>query len=387
MINITKENVTLTNIDLQSAGTNYKNLTMQIANKLASIFNWNVLANYSGTDPEVKDTYFGSAVKETMYGVSLIGLENNTYCIGVSISTNKILNLFISETPRINTDVMTKYTKNSYCNSLIAINCRCGKYALGNNVLYTLSDYSVEVTYLIEDNYIMLKLTTNSTSTSEYSIIYDKRADCLLMFNNNNNNYNYYNFSYYNEYSNKYNNNYYTLWYLKETYKDETPWLTEDTPTNQESSSKSGDNSYYTWSRKYNIYDLKGYPDEFVMDISNFSVKTIFQWHLINYFAIIKNNSGSDENIINKISFGCTAEDSIPIHQLFGLFPKLELSQVYIRKLYAPLTNVESNIYLGIYSGNAISSNTTIKVNNEYFYIVKSEDSMFYAIKISQQGE
>ena len=56
MINITKENVTLTNIDLQSAGTNYKNLTMQIANKLASIFNWNVLANYSGTDSEVKDT-------------------------------------------------------------------------------------------------------------------------------------------------------------------------------------------------------------------------------------------------------------------------------------------------------------------------------------------
>ena len=366
MINITKESITLTNIDPESASTNYKNLTMQIASKLASIFNWNVLANYSGTDPEVIDTYFGSAVKETMYGVSLIGLENNTYCIGVSISTNKILNLFISETPRINTDVMTKYTVNSRCNSLIAINCRCGKYTLGNNVPCTLSDYSVEVTYLTEDNYIMLKLATPSAPTTEYSITYDKRADCLLMLNSN----------------------YYTLWYLKETYKDETPWLLEDTPTNQESSSKSGDNSYYTWSRKYNIYDLKAYANEFIEDISNFYVKTIFQWHLINYFVIIESNTGyHDENTIKKISFGYATGNSIPIHQLFGLFPKLELSQVYIRKLYAPLSNVESNIYLGVYNGNTISSNTTIKVNNEYFYIVKSEDSMFYAIKISQQEE
>lgn len=362
MINITKENVTLTNIDPQAASTNYKNLTMQIASKLASIFNWNVLANYSGTDPEVRDTYFSSEVKETIYGVSLIGLENNTYCIGVSISKNKTLNLFISETPRINTDVMTKYNNASYCNSLIAINCRCGKYTLGNNVPCTLSDYSVEVTYLTEDNYIMLKLTTPSTPTTEYSVTYDKQANCLLMLNNN----------------------YYTLWYLKETYKDETPWLVEDTTINQESSNKSGDNSYYTWSRKYNIFDLKSYPNEFIEGVSNFSLKTIFQWHLINYIVFIKENSGYDnEYIINKISFGYTTLNSIPIHQLFGLFPKLELSQVCIRKLYAPLSNVESNIYLGMYSGNAISSNTTIKINNEYFYIVKSEDSMFYAIKIS----
>lgn len=369
MINITKESITLTNIDPQSASINYKNLTMQIANKLASIFNWNVLANYSGTDPEVIDTYFGSNsrgdTKETMCGVSLIGLENNTYCIGVSISENNILNLFISETPRINTDVMTKYNNASYCNSLIAINCRCGKYTLGNNVPCTLSDYSVEVTYFTEDNYIMLKFATPSTPTTEYSITYDKQADCLLMLNNN----------------------YYTLWYLKETYKDETPWLLEDTPSNRESSNKSGDNSYFTWSRKYNTYDLKLYPHEFIQDVSNFSVKTIFQWHLINYFVIITDNSGRNNNIINKISLGYTTLNSIPIHQLFGLFPKLELSQVCIRKLYAPLTNVESNIYLGIYSGNAISSNTTIKINNEYFYIIKSEDSMFYAIKISQQEE
>lgn len=351
MINITKESITLTNIDPESASTNYKNLTMQIANKLASIFNWNVLANYSGSDPEVVDTYFGFQAKETMYGVSLIGLENNTYCIGVSISEGNILNLFISETPRINTDVMTKYNNNDYCNSLIAINCRCGKYTLGNNVPCTLSDYSVEVTYFTEDNYIMLKFAAPFTPTTEYSITYDKRSDCLLMFNNN----------------------YYTLWYLKETYKDETPWLLEDYPTNQESSSKSNDNSYYTWSRKYNTFDLAHWADEFIQDVSNFSVKTIFQWHLINYFGT------------NKISFGYTTSNSIPIHQLFGLFPKLELSQVCIRKLYAPLSNVESNIYLGIYSGNAISSNTTIKINNEYFYIVKSEDSMFYAIKISQQ--
>lgn len=363
MINITKESITLTNIDPQSASINYKNLTMQIANKLASIFNWNVLANYSGTDPEARDTYFGSEVKETMYGVSLIGLENNTYCIGVSISNNKTLNLFISETPRINTDVMTKYTNNSYCNSLIAINCRCGKYTLGNNVPCTLSDYSVEVTYFTEDNYIMLKFATPSTTTTEYSITYDKQADCLLMFNNN----------------------YYTLWYLKETYKDETPWLVEDGSTNQESYSKSTDNSFYTWSRKYNIYDLKQYANEFIRDISDFSPKTIFQWHLINYYVIVSTNTY--DNVINKISCGYTTPNSIPIHQLFGLFPKLELSQVCIRKLYAPLTNVESNIYLGIYSGNAISSNTTIKINNEYFYIVKSEDSMFYAIKISQQEE
>ena len=353
MINITKESVTLTNIDPASASINYKNLTMQIASKLASIFNWNVLANYSGTDPEIRDTYFGSEVKETMYGVSLIGLENNTYCIGVSISKNNILNLFISETPNINTDVMTKYTENSYCNSLIAINCRCGKYTLGNNVPCILSDYSVEVTYLTEDNYIMLKFATASTPTIEYSVTYDKQADCLLMLNNN---------------------NYYTLWYLKETYKDETPWLVEDSTVNQESSNKSGDNSYYTWSKKYNIFDLKKYPSEFIDDVSNFSLKTIFQWHLLNYY---KENS---------ISFGYTDKNSIPIHQLFGLFPKLEFSQVCIRKLYAPLTNVESNIYLGIYSGNAISNNTTIKVNDEYFYIIKSIDSMFYAIKISQQG-
>ena len=126
---------------------------------------------------------------------------------------------------------------------------------------------------------------------------------------------------------------------------------------------------------KYNIYDLKNYANEFIDDLSNFSPKTIFQWHLINY---IKNN---------KTSLGYATIDSTPIHQLFGLFPKLELSQVYVRKLYAPLTNVESNIYLGVYNGNAILSNTTIKVNDEYFYIVKSEDSMFYAIKISQQGE
>lgn len=364
MINITKESITLTNIDPESVSTNYKNLTMQIASKLASIFNWNVLANYSSTDPEVKDTYFGSAVKETMYGVSLIGLENNTYCIGVSISANKTLNLFISETPRINTDAMTKYNNASYCNSLIAINCRCGKYTLGNNVPCTLSDYSVEVTYLTEDNYIMLKFATPSTPTTEYSITYDKQADCLLMLNNN----------------------YYTLWYLKETYKDETPWLVEDGSTNQESSNKSGDNSYYTWSRKYNIFDLLRYPNEFIADISAFSPKTIFQWHLINYYVIV-NSTNTYENVINKISLGYTTPKSIPIHQLFGLFPKLELSQVCIRKLYAPLTNVESNIYLGIYSGNAISSNTTIKINNEYFYIIKSEDSMFYAIKISQQEE
>lgn len=353
MINITKESITLTNIDPDSEENNYRNLTQQVANKIASIFNWNVLANYSGSDPEVIDTYFGSEVKETMYGVSLIGLENNTYCIGVSISEDKILNLFISETPRINTDVMTKYTDNSYCNSLIAINCRCGKYTLGNNVPYTLSDYSVEVTYLTEDNYIMLKFATPSTPTTEYSITYDKRADCLLMFNNN----------------------YYTLWYLKEAYKDATPWFLYDTPSNQESSNKSSDISFYTWSRKYNTFDLLRYPNEFIYDVSNFSIKTIFQWHLLNYY---KNYS---------TSFGYATEDSIPIHQLFGLFPKLELSQVCIRKLYAPLSNVESNIYLGIYSGNAISSNTTIKVNNEYFYIVKSEDSMFYAIKISQQEE
>lgn len=364
MINITKESITLTNIDPESASTNYKNLTTQIANKLASIFNWNVLANYSGSDPEVIDTYFGSYVKETIYGVSLIGLENNTYCIGVSISENNILNLFISETPRINTDVMTKYTDNSYCNSLIAINCRCGKYTLGNNVPCTLSDYSVEVTYFTEDNYIMLKFATNATPTTEYSITYDKRSDCLSMFNDN----------------------YYTLWYLKETYKDETPWLLQDYPINQESSNKSSDNSYFTWSRKYNTFDLLMYPNEFIQDISNFSVKTIFQWHLINYFVII--DSGyTDRNTIIKISFGYANEASTPIHQLFGLFPKLELSQVCIRKLYAPLSNVESNIYLGVYNGNAISSNTTIKINNEYFYIVKSEDSMFYAIKISQQEE
>ena len=366
MINITKENVTLADVDPESVSINYRNLTEQIANRLASIFNWNVLANYSSTDPEVIDTYFGSQVKETMYGVSLIGLANNTYCIGVSISENNILNLFISETPRINTDVMTKYTNNSYCNSLIAINCRCGKYTLGNNVPCTLSDYSVEVTYLTEDNYIMLKLATPSTPTTEYSITYDKRADCLLMLNSN----------------------YYTLWYLKETYKDETPWLVEDRSTNQESSNKSNDNSYLTWSRKYNIYDLLRYPNEFIQDISNFSTKTIFQWHLINYFVIINNNDGyHTTNNINKISLGYTTLNSISIHQLFGLFPKLELSQVCIRKLYAPLSNVESNIYLGVYSGNAISSNTTIKINNEYFYIVKSEDSMFYAIKISQQEE
>lgn len=363
MINITKESITLTNIDPESVSTNYRNLTQQIASKLASIFNWNVLANYSGTDPEVKDTYFGSQVKETMYGVSLIGLENNTYCIGVSISKNNILNLFISETPRINTDVMTKYNNASYCNSLIAINCRCGKYPLGNNVLCTLSDYSVEVTYFTEDNYIMLKLATTSTPTTEYSIIYDKRADCLLMLNVN----------------------YYTLWYLKETYKDETPWLLEDTPSNQESSNKSNDNSFYTWSRKYNIYDLKSYANEFIDDVSTFSLKTIFQWHLINYFRTADTGYGFISS--DKVSFGYANKNSIPIHQLFGLFPKLELSQVCIRKLYAPLTNVESNIYLGIYNGNAISSNTTIKINNEYFYIVKSEDSMFYAIKISQQEE
>lgn len=363
MINITKESITLTNIDPESASTNYKNLTMQIASKLASIFNWNVLANYSGTDPEVKDTYFGSQVKETMYGVSLIGLENNTYCIGVSISANKTLNLFISETPRINTDVMTKYTNNGYCNSLIAINCRCGKYTLGNNVPCTLSDYSVEVTYLTEDNYIMLKFATPSTPTTEYSITYDKQADCLLMLNDN----------------------YYTLWYLKETYKDETPWLVEDTSTNQESSNKGGDNSYFTWSRKYNIYDLKAYANEFIEDISNFYTKTIFQWHLINYFRTVDTNYGFISS--DKVSFGYATSNSIPIHQLFGLFPKLELSQVCVRKLYAPLTNVESNIYLGVYNGNAISSNTTIKVNDEYFYIVKSEDSMFYAIKVSQQEE
>lgn len=353
MINITKESITLTNIDPDSEENNYRNLTQQIANKLASIFNWNVLANYSGTDPEVIDTYFHSDFKETMYGVSLIGLENNTYCIGVSISANKKLNLFISETPRINTDVMTKYTVDNRCNSLIAINCRCGKYTLGNNVPCTLSDYSVEVTYLTEDNYIMLKFATPSTPTTEYSITYDKQADCLLMFNNN----------------------YYTLWYLKETYKDETPWFTSSFGKNRESSSKSDDNSYYTWSRKYSIYDLIVNSYSFRQIISNFSLKTIFQWHLINYLET------------NKISFGYTTPNSIPIHQLFGLFPKLELSQVCIRKLYAPLSNVESNIYLGMYSGNAISSNTTIKVNNEYFYIVKSEDSMFYAIKISQQEE
>jgi hypothetical protein len=364
MINITKESITLTNIDPDLEENNYRNFTQQVANKIASIFNWNVLANYSGTDPEVKDTYFGSATKETMYGVSLIGLENNTYCIGVSISENNILNLFISETPRINTDVMTKYTANSYCNSLIAINCRCGKYTLGNNVPCTLSDYSVEVTYLTEDNYIMLKFATPSTPTTEYSIIYDKQADCLLMFNAN----------------------YYTLWYLKETYKDETPWLLEDGSANQESSNKSGDNSYYTWSRKYNTFDLARYPNEFIRDISDFSPKTIFQWHLINYYVIV-NSANTYENVIKKISLGYTTPKSIPIHQLFGLFPKLELSQVCIRKLYAPLSNVESNIYLGMYSGNAISSNTTIKINNEYFYIVKSEDCMFYAIKISQQEE
>lgn len=363
MINITKENITLTNIDPESASTNYKNLTMQIASKLASIFNWNVLANYSGTDPEVRDTYFGSEVKETMYGVSLIGLENNTYCIGVSISKNKILNLFISETPRINTDVMTKYTENSYCNSLIAINCRCGKYALGNNVPCTLSDYSVEVTYLTEDNYIMLKFATSSTLTTEYSITYDKLADCLLMLNNN----------------------YYTLWYLKETYKDETPWAVDDYALNQESSDKSNDNSFYTWSRKYNNYDLKTYPNEFISDVSNFSVKTIFQWHLLNYFRTV--DTGYGYTTSDKVSFGYATLNSIPIHQLFGLFPKLELSQVCVRKLYAPLTNVESNIYLGVYNGNVISSNTTIKINDEYFYIVKSEDSMFYAIKLSQQEE
>lgn len=353
MINITKESITLTNIDPESASTNYKNLTMQIASKLASIFNWNVLANYSGTDPEVIDTYFHSNLKETICGVSLIGLENNTYCIGVSISENNILNLFISETPRINTDVMTKYTTNSRCNSLIAINCRCDKYTLGNNVPCTLSDYSVEVTYLTEDNYIMLKLATPSTPTTEYSITYDKQVDCLLMLNNN----------------------YYTLWYLKETYKDETPWQSSGTAVNQESSNKSTDNSYYTWSRKYSNYDLNSNSYLFRRDISDFSIKTIFQWHLINYFGT------------NKISFGYTTLNSTPIHQLFGLFPKLELSQVCIRKLYAPLTNVESNIYLGIYNGNAISSNTTIKINDEYFYIVKSEDCMFYAIKISQQEE
>lgn len=353
MINITKESITLTNIDPESASANYKNLTMQIASKLASIFNWNVLANYSGSDPEVIDTHFNSSLQETMYGVSLIGLENNTYCIGVSISENNILNLFISETPRINTDVMTKYTNNSYCNSLIAINCRCGKYTLGNNVTCTLSDYSVEVTYLIEDNYIMLKLATSSTPTTEYSITYDKRTDCLLMLNNE----------------------YYTLWYLKETYKDATPWLLTSSTANQESSNKSNDNSYYTWARKYNTFNLLRYSGTFKQNISNFSLKTIFQWHLINYFRT------------NKISFGYTTSNSIPMHQIFGLFPKLELSQVCIRKLYAPLSNVESNIYLGMYSGNAISSNTTIKVNNEYFYIVKSEDSTFYAIKISQQEE
>lgn len=364
MINITKESITLTNIDPNSEENNYRNLTQQIANKIASIFNWNVLANYSNLDPEVIDTYFRSEVKETMYGVSLIGLENNTYCIGVSISENKTLNLFISETPRINTDVMTKYTNNSYCNSLIAINCRCSKYTLNNNVPYTLSDYSVEVTYLTEDNYIMLKLATPSTLTTEYSITYDKQADCLLMLNNN----------------------YYTLWYLKETYKDETPWLVEDVSVNQESSNKSGDNSYYTWARKYNIFDLKNYPGEFVRDLSDFSPKTIFQWHIINYYINV-NSSNTYENAIKKLSLGYTTPRSIPIHQLFGLFPKLELSQVCIRKLYAPLSNVESNIYLGIYSGNAISSNTTIKINDEYFYIVKSEDSMFYAIKVSQQGE
>lgn len=179
-----------------------------------------------------------------------------------------------------------------------------------------------------------------------------------------------------------FNNNYYTLWYLKETYKDETPWSLEDTSINQESSNKSGDNSYYTWSIKYNIYDLKEYPNEFIEDVSNFSLKTIFQWHLINYFRTV--DTGYEYISSDKVSFGYTTAGSIPIHQLFGLFPKLELSQVYIRKLYAPLSNVESNIYLGIYSGNAISSNTTIKVNDEYFYIVKSEDSMFYAIKITQ---
>lgn len=349
MINVIKENVTLTDIDSESEEINYRNLTQQIANKLASIFNWDVLANYSGSDPEVIDTYFGSNVKETMYGVSLIGLEDNTYCIGVSISSNKILNLFISETPRINTDVMTKYTNTTYCTSLIAINCRCGKYVLGNNVSCNLSDYSVEITYFTGDKYTMLKLATSATPTTEYSITYDKQADCLLMLNSK----------------------YYTLWYLKETYIDATPWLLEDTPSNLESKDKGSHNSFYTWSRKYNTYDLLRYAYEFIMDVSDFSIKTIFQWHLLNYCET------------TSISFGHTTKNSVPIHQLFGLFPKLGISQVYVRKLYAPLTDIESNIYLGIYSGNTISSNTTIKVNDEYFYIIKAKDCMFYAIKLS----
>lgn len=353
MINITKENVTLANVDPESVSTNYRNFTEQIANRLASIFNWNVLANYSSIDPEVIDTNFAASIKETIYGVSFIGLANNTYCIGVSISENNILNLFVSETPRINTDVMTKYTNNSYCTSLIAINCRCGKYALGNNASCTLSDYSVEITYLIEDNYIMLKLATSSTPTTEYSITYDKQADCLLMLNNT----------------------YYTLWYLKETYKDETPWLLQDNQSKLESSDKAGDNSYYTWSRKYNTLDLLRYPAEFIRDVSDFSMNTIFQWHLLNYYKASLN------------SFGYATNTSVPVHQLFGLFPKLGLSQVYIRRLYAPLTNVESNIYLGLYNGNTISSNTTIRVSDDYFYILKSVDSIFYAIKITQQGE
>lgn len=330
---------------------NYYNFIVDTARSLATILGMEVLATYTSSSDVLDVTYIDNRIptyKELLYGVAVVGLPGSTYGIGITISESKIMNFFMTETPEINNSVMEKYTIAEKCNSLININARSYVIPINNNVSLSISTPEVSFTVYSDENYKCVKLESSATIFNYYPIIYDIRKKSVLFINST----------------------YHTLWDLFEPYLDENPWLDQDTQEPLVAADPGNLNSYYSWSRKYNVVDLQRYSNEFTSDVKDFSMKTLTQWHLINFIG----NTA--------VSIGQVKKTDIPIHNFFGLLPFIPNGSIFYRRLFAPLSTTESYIYRGINNGSNVSVNSIIHTDSKYFFTVFSDGNTTYAISM-----
>lgn len=327
---------------------NYYNFIVDTARSLATILGMEVLATYTSSSAVLDTTNFHNDAKGIIYGVAVVGLPGSTYGIGITISESKIMNFFMTETPEINDSVMEKYTIANRCNSLINLNARSYTFEINNNVPLSVVSPEVSFTVYSDENYKCVKLESTATTLNYYPIIYDIRKKSVLFINST----------------------YHTLWDLFEPYIDENPWLNQDNQAPLVAANPGKLNSYYSWSRKYNIDDLARFPREFLTDVKDFSMKTITQWHLINFIGK------------TATSIGQVKTTDIPIHNFFGLLPFIPNGSIFYRRLFAPLSTTESYIYRGINNGSNVSVNSIIHTDSKYFFTVFSDGNTTYAISM-----
>lgn len=349
MASISKTRVTA--LEEADEETTYYNFIVDAARSLATILGMEVLATYTSSSNVLTTSGISGSIansKELLYGASVVGLPGSTYGIGITISERKIMNFFMTETPEINDSVMEKYSIGGKCNSLITLNARSSAFPINNNVPLSVVTPEVSFTVYSDENYKCIKLESSATAFNYYHIIYDIRHKSVLFINST----------------------YHTLWDLFEPYIDETPWLTSTGYTPLVASDPGKLNSYYSWTRKYNIESLSRYNTEFNTSVSNFSMKTITQWHLINF---IKNTA---------VTIGQSKAEDTPIHNFFGLLPFIPNGSIFYRRLYVPLSTTESYIYRGINNGSNVSVNSIIHTDSKYFFTVFSDGNTTYAISM-----